>query len=36
VLSERAGLKTTLVEYVFIPRHDIPSGSVTLVSRHGW
>jgi len=23
VLSERIGLKTTLVEYVFIPQHDI-------------
>ena len=23
MLSERVGLKTTLVEYVFIPRHDI-------------
>jgi len=26
------GQKTTLTEYVFIPQHNISSGSVTLVS----
>jgi len=37
VLSERVGLKTTLVEYVFIPRHNISKRcSVTLLSINIW
>jgi len=36
VLSERVRLKDNIGRICFIPRHDIPSSSVTLVSSNVW